>query len=74
MVPFDKRSPFITSGIRVGTPAITTRGMGTSEMKVIVDLIDHVINDIENDTMIERVKSEVKDLCSSFPLYGKLHY
>jgi glycine hydroxymethyltransferase len=73
MVPFDKRSPFITSGMRVGTPAITTRGMGKNEMNHIVDLIDQVISDIENDVTIDRVKSEVNTICESFPLYRELH-
>ena len=73
MVPFDERSPFITSGMRVGTPAITTRGMGVDEMRTIVDLIDRVVSDIENDTTINQVKSEVESLCNSFPLYRELH-
>ena len=74
MVPFDERSPFITSGIRVGTPAITTRGMGRSEMTHIVDLIDQVICDIDNDATINRVGAEVKSVCESFPLYRELHH
>ncbi|MDP6628836.1 MAG: serine hydroxymethyltransferase [Candidatus Marinimicrobia bacterium] len=73
MVPFDERSPFITSGMRVGTPAITTRGMGTDEMLAIVELIDRVMSDIENEATIEQVKSEVQSLCNSFPLYRELH-
>ena len=73
MVPFDQRSPFITSGIRVGTPAITTRGMAENEMNQIVDKIDQVISDIDNEITINRVKMEVKSLCESFPLYRELH-
>ncbi len=73
MVPFDERSPFITSGIRIGSPAITTRGMGTDEMIKIVDFIDEVIKDIENDNVISNVKSKVKSLCKSFPIYRELH-
>ena len=73
MVPFDKRSPFITSGIRIGSPAITTRGMGADEMIKIVDFIDEVIKDIENDDVINNVKSKVKSLCKSFPIYRELH-
>ena len=73
MVPFDKRSPFITSGIRLGTPAITTRGMGKEEMRKIVQFIDQILNDIENDTIVENVKLEVKSLCKFFPLYRELH-
>lgn len=73
MVPFDERSPFITSGIRIGSPAITTRGMGVDEMIKIVDFIDEVIKDIENDDLINNVKSKVKSLCKSFPIYRELH-
>ena len=73
MVPFDKRSPFITSGIRVGTPALTTRGMGTEEMVQIVNLIDQVINNIDNEDIFNNVNEKVKDLCESFPLYNELH-
>jgi len=73
MVPFDKKSPFITSGIRVGTPAITTRGMGSDEMNQIVSLIDEVITNIDDQTAIERVKKSVIEICQSFPLYNELH-
>ena len=73
MVPFDKKSPFITSGIRLGTPAITTRGMGKGEMRKIVQFIDQILNDIENDTIVENVKLDVKSLCKFFPLYRELH-
>ena len=69
MVPFDHRSPFITSGIRIGTPAITTRNMGIEEMKDIAKLIDRVIIDPENDENIQKVKSEVEELCESYPIY-----
>ena len=69
MVPFDQRSPFITSGIRIGTPAITTRNMGFKEMKYIAKLIDRVIIDPENDENIQKVKSEVEELCESYPIY-----
>tara|TARA_B000000475_G_scaffold213265_1_gene175395 strand:- start:4134 stop:5453 length:1320 start_codon:yes stop_codon:yes gene_type:complete len=73
MVPFDKRSPFITSGIRVGTPALTTRGMGIDEMVQIVNLIDQVINNIDDEDIFKNVNGKVKDLCESFPLYNELH-
>ena len=72
MVPFDERSPFITSGIRIGTPAITTRGMKEDQMLIICDLIDQVINDPENDDVLSNVISIVKELCDSFPLYDDL--
>ena len=73
MVPFDKKSPFITSGIRVGTPALTTRGMGVNEMIQIVDLIDQVICNIDNEKVFSSVNEKVKELCQSFPLYNELH-
>ena len=73
MVPFDTRSPFVTSGIRVGTPAVTTRGMGIDEMDQIVDLIDQVISNIEDESIINSVNESVKELCQSFPLYNELH-
>ncbi|MEC7853826.1 MAG: serine hydroxymethyltransferase [Candidatus Neomarinimicrobiota bacterium] len=73
MIPFDTKSPFITSGIRVGTPAITTRGMGHDEMKIIVDLIDKVITNIDDQYLIDDVNQSVQELCKSFPLYNELH-
>ena len=73
MVPFDTRSPFVTSGIRVGSPAVTTRGMGIDEMDQIVDLIDQVISNIEDESIINSVNESVKELCQSFPLYNELH-
>ena len=72
MVPFDQRSPFVTSGIRIGTPAITTRGMGIAEMREIVKYIDSVINDHENESLIKNIKNSVQELCGSFPLYDEL--
>jgi len=72
MVPFDERSPFITSGIRIGTPAITTRGMSQDDMVKIVALIDAIIEKPDDEDNIVRVKAEVKDLCASFPLYSDL--
>ena len=72
MVPFDERSPFITSGIRIGTPAVTTRGMTQDDMVKIVALIDTIIEKPNDEDNIVRVKAEVNDLCSSFPLYSDL--
>ena len=69
MVPFDPKSPFVTSGVRIGSPALTTRGMGLDEVKIIVDLIDKVIINNEDKSLIESVKQEVKELCKSFPIY-----
>ena len=73
MVPFDQRSPFVTSGMRLGTPAITTRGMGEKEIEYIVELIDYIVSDVENEDGITRVRAEVNSLCESFPLYRELH-
>ena len=74
MVPFDERSPFITSGIRVGTPAVTTRGMKEEQMPIICDLFDQVVNDHENESVIDSVKNAVKELCDGFPLYSELQH
>jgi len=71
-VPFDKRSPFITSGIRVGTPALTTRGMKETEMRTIADLMCRVLEAPEDDAVIEAVRGETRRLCEAFPLYPQL--
>jgi glycine hydroxymethyltransferase len=70
MVPFDSRSPFLTSGLRVGTPAVTTRGMKESDMGVIVDLIDEVISNIEDQSVIARVGEKVVQMMKSYPLFS----
>ena len=72
MVPYDKRSPMITSGIRIGTPAMTTRGMGVDEMVQIVDLIDSVIQAPDDELVTKSVRNEVKEMCDQFPLYSEL--
>ncbi len=69
-VPFDPQKPFITSGIRIGTPAVTTRGMGVKEMSRIADFIARVINNLDHAEIINEVKAEVKALCEEFPLYS----
>ena len=69
MIPFDPKSPFVTSGIRIGSPAMTTRGMGVEEVKIVVDLIDQVILNHDNEEKIQLVKKQVNELCSSFPIY-----
>jgi len=68
MVPFDSRSPFQTSGLRVGTPAITTRGFEEKHMKLIVELIDEVIGNVENEDVINSVKSRVNEMVAGYPL------
>ena len=70
MVPFDERSPFVTSGIRVGTPAITTRGMGDSEIRKIVRWMNQIILDPDNESLQSTIKSDVNALCSNFPIYS----
>jgi len=70
MVPFDDRSPFSTSGLRVGTAAITTRGLKEDKMPIIVDLIDKVISNIEDENVINDVRKEVNELMSSYPLFA----
>jgi len=71
MVPFDTRSPFLTSGLRVGTPAITTRGLKEDHMAVIVDLIDEVVSDVDNETVIARVGEKVIKMMKPFPLFAE---
>lgn len=68
MVPFDDKSPFITSGIRVGTPAITTRGLKTGDVEKVVELLDEVLMNIENETVIASVKKKVNGMMEHFPL------
>jgi len=70
MVPFDSRSPFLTSGLRVGTPAITTRGLNEEHMEIIVDMIDEVISNIENQAVISSVGERVVKMMKSFPLFS----
>jgi len=69
MVPFDDQTPAITSGIRVGTPAMTTRGMKEAEMRLIAELIDKVLLNINDENIRINVKKQVKELCDRFPLY-----
>ena len=70
MVPFDSRSPFLTSGIRIGTPAITTRGLKEDKMDYIVSLIDRVLSDIDNPDTIAAVREEVHKLMADYPLFA----
>ena len=71
MVPFDSRSPFQTSGLRVGTPAITTRGLKEEHMEPIVDMMDQIITDIENPDLIVSVRKNVNEMMSVFPMFSK---
>ncbi len=70
MVPFDKKSPFVTSGIRIGTPALTTRGMKETEMEIIAGIIDRAIKNFDNDSVLSELKNEVYQLTSKFPLFA----
>jgi len=72
MVPFDTKSPMVTSGIRIGTPALTTRGMKENEMKMIAKLIDQVLSHSDDDTVIRNVNNQVSEISSRFPLYQSL--
>jgi glycine hydroxymethyltransferase len=69
-VPDDPQSPFVTSGIRIGTPAMTTRGLGTEEMKEIANMIADVVENMEDEAALAGVAKRVKDLCNRFPLYA----
>ncbi|MEN9979888.1 MAG: serine hydroxymethyltransferase [candidate division WOR-3 bacterium] len=70
-IPFDPEKPFIASGIRLGTPALTTRGMKETEMGKIAELIDRTIAAGENETELEKIKAEVREMAESFPLYAE---
>ena len=73
-VPFETRSPFVTSGMRIGTPAITTRGMKASDMDAIADLVDRVLSDVENEAVVNEVRAASRELMSAFPLYAKASF
>jgi glycine hydroxymethyltransferase len=70
MVPFDSRSPFQTSGLRIGTPAVTTRGLKEKHMPVIVDLIDEVLQKINDEHTIITVRAKVNELMEDYPLFS----
>jgi glycine hydroxymethyltransferase len=72
MVPEDPQSPTVTSGIRIGTPALTTRGMKENEMREVAFLMDKILSDINNEAVLQRVSDQVLDLCKRFPLYPDL--
>ena len=69
MVPFDTKSPFVTSGIRLGTAALTSRNMKQNEMEIIADMIDRVLLNVDNSAIAAGILGEIKELCSNFPLY-----
>jgi len=71
-VPFDDKSPFVTSGIRVGVPAITTRGMKEKDMENVIDLVDRVLMNMDDEKTLKAVSEEVKGWMKEFPLYPEL--
>ena len=73
LIPFDTKSPNVASGIRIGTPAITTRGMKENEMELICDLIDRALKEIDNESLHLKIKEEVKTLCKKFPFYSRIY-
>jgi glycine hydroxymethyltransferase len=70
-IPFEKRSPSVTSGIRIGTPAVTTRGMKEEEMATIGAMIAEVLQNIQNEGVLSKTREAVRALCSRFPLYPR---
>jgi glycine hydroxymethyltransferase len=72
MIPFDPEKPMVTSGVRVGTPAVTSRGMGVAEMAEIGELIGHALDHASDDAKLAAVREKVKTLCARFPLYPDL--
>ena len=74
MIPYDQRSPLITSGLRLGTPALTTRGMTEKEMRYIAELIHKVLSKIDNEDIVKSTQLDVLELCKRFPLYSEMSY
>ena len=70
LVPYDTAKPFVTSGLRLGTPAVTTRGMTEAEMPQIAALIDRALSNKDDEMALSTVRREVKALCNAFPLWG----
>ncbi len=68
-IPFDPRPPAVSSGIRIGTPAVTTRGMKEGEIEIISEFIREALNNVGNEKVISRIKDDVRELCSQFPIY-----
>jgi glycine hydroxymethyltransferase len=71
-VPFDDKSPFVTSGVRVGVPAVTTRGLKENDMQTLVDFIDRVLMHLDDEKTISSVKNDVKEFMKQYPLYPEL--
>ncbi len=73
LIPFDTKSPMVTSGIRIGTPALTTRGMKEREMEIVCELMDRVLSQPEDENIQRKVREEVKELCMRFPYYSRIY-
>jgi glycine hydroxymethyltransferase len=71
-VPFETRSPFVTSGIRLGTPATTTRGLKEAQMEQVADWVVRALANMENEAELAVIKGEVREMCKQFPLYAHL--
>ena len=69
-VPNDPRSPFVTSGLRMGTPAVTTRGFGIDEVSELANWIADILDDLDNEALIAQVREQALDICKRFPVYG----
>jgi glycine hydroxymethyltransferase len=69
-VPNDPRSPFVTSGLRIGTPAVTTRGFKEPEVEALAGWIADVLDEVGNESVIDRTRQQVLDICRRFPVYG----
>jgi len=73
-IPFDPRPPMVASGLRFGTPAVTSRGFGPAEMQHIARWVGQILRDVTNETLQAKVAAEVRDLCAAFPVPGQPDY
>jgi glycine hydroxymethyltransferase len=69
-IPFETRSPFVTSGVRIGVPAVTTKGMKEAEMSTIAGFIERAVKSADDEAALAKIKAEVRELCESFPFYA----
>ncbi len=73
LIPFDTRSPNVASGIRIGTPAVTTRGMKEKEMDIICEMIDQVLKHLGDASFMEKTRANVREFCKGFPFYNRIY-